>query len=64
MCCTFSFSYLKKKNLSKINKGGTNDSRGILIKRLIGDESFDPHAKCSGGEFASQREISAKEQAY
>lgn len=35
----------------KINVGETNDSRGILIKRLIGDESSDPYAKCSGEAF-------------
>lgn len=37
--------------LYEISVGGTNDSRGILIKRLIGDESSDPYAKCSGEAF-------------
>lgn len=51
MCCTFSVFLKKEKRLSKISARGTNDSRGVLIKRLIGDEPFDPHAECGGGAF-------------
>lgn len=44
-----SLFFLFKERTNLTNR--TNDSSGILMKRLIGLELFDPYAKCSEGEF-------------